>query len=75
MTETADFFRARLDELVDHSYPLVVLTKRLPWGAIEQALTPHFAREASPGLLTATQDLLRKYWSGLNTVRFRHFHG
>ena len=51
MTETADFFRARLDEMVDHSHPLVWLSKRLPWGAIEQALAPHFARKARPGLL------------------------
>ncbi len=61
MIEAADFFRARLEEIVDHSHPLVVLSKRLPWGAIEQALTPHFARKARPSLLTATQDLLGEH--------------
>lgn len=30
MIEAADFFRARLEEMVDHSHPLVVLSKRLP---------------------------------------------
>ena len=49
MTDTADFFRARLDEMVDYKHPLVVLGKRLPWGAIEQALAPHFARKPRPG--------------------------
>ena len=49
MADTADFFRARLDGMVDHKHPLVVLSKRLPWAAIEQALAPHFARQASSG--------------------------
>ena len=49
MTATADFFRARLDEMVDLKHPLVMLSKRLPWGAIEQALAPRFARKPRPG--------------------------
>jgi transposase, IS5 family len=61
MSDTADFFRARLDEMVDIKHPLVVLSKRLPWGAIEQALAPHFARKARPGLKIATQDLLGEH--------------
>ena len=61
MTDTADFFRARLDEMIDIKHPLVVLSKRLAWGAIEQALAPHFARKARPGLKTATQDLLGEH--------------
>jgi transposase, IS5 family len=61
MTETADFFRARLDEMVDHSHPLVVLSKRLPWRAIEHALAPHFARKPRPGLRIAAQDLLGEH--------------
>ena len=28
---TPDFFRARLDGMVDSRHPLVVLTGRLPW--------------------------------------------
>jgi hypothetical protein len=31
LTDTADFFRSRLDGMVDHKHPLVVLSKRLPW--------------------------------------------
>jgi transposase, IS5 family len=58
MTETPDFFRARLDGMVDPKHPLVVLSKRLPWDAIEAALAPHFARKARPGLKTTALDLL-----------------
>jgi transposase, IS5 family len=61
MSDTADFFRARLDEMVDIKHPLVVLSKRLPWGAIEQALAPHFARKARPGLKIAAPDLLGEH--------------
>ena len=58
MLETPDFFRARLDAMVDPKHPLVVLSKRLPWGAIEQTLAPHFARKDRPGSKITTQDLL-----------------
>jgi len=61
MADTADFFRARLDGMVDHKHPLVVLSKRLPWAAIEQALAPHFARQARPGSKRVTQDLLGEH--------------
>jgi Transposase domain (DUF772) len=59
MAATADFFRARLDGMVDHRHPLVVLSKRLPWAALEQALAPHFARQPRPRLAKqVTVDLL-----------------
>ena len=37
---TQDFFRARLEGMVDPRHPLVVLTARLPWRQIELVLTP-----------------------------------
>ena len=61
MTDTADFFRARLDGMVDDKHPLVVLSKRLPWATIEQVLAPHFARKARPGSKVAAQDLLGEH--------------
>jgi Transposase domain (DUF772) len=62
MADNADFFRARLDGMVDHRHPLVVLSKRLPWSAIEQALAPHFARQARPRRpKRVTQDLLGEH--------------
>ena len=32
---TDDFFRARLDAMIDLKHPLAVLSTRLPWAAIE----------------------------------------
>lgn len=61
MADTTDFFRARLDGMVEHKHPLVVLSKRLPWAAIEQALAPHFARQARPGSKRVTQDFLGEH--------------
>ncbi len=61
MADTADFFRARLDGMVDPRHPLVVLSKRLPWATIEQALAPHFARKARPGQKLPTRDLLGEH--------------
>jgi len=61
MSDTADFFRARLDEMIDINHPLVVLSKRLPWGAIEQALAPHFARKPRPGEKISVPDLLGEH--------------
>ena len=58
---TPDFFRARLDGMVDPRHPLVVLTGRLPWAQIEQVLAPHFARKAVPASTTLTQDMLGEY--------------
>ena len=58
---TPDFFRARLDGMVDPRHPLVVLTGRLPWAQIEQVLAPHFERKArTPGTVTA-HDMLGEH--------------
>ena len=45
---TDDFFRARLDSMIDLRHPLVVLAGKLPWPAIEAALAVKFAHEARP---------------------------
>jgi IS5 family transposase len=58
---TPDFFRARLDGMVDPRHPLVVLTGRLPWTQVEQVLAPHFERKArTPGTAVA-QDMLGEH--------------
>ena len=46
---TSDFFRARLDQMIDLRHPLVVLSRRMPWPQIETALAPAFARRARDG--------------------------
>ena len=45
---TPDFFRARLDAMIDLRHPLAVLATRMPWAEIESALAPCFARKDPP---------------------------
>ena len=45
---TDDFFRSRLDAMIDLNHPLAVLAARLPWQMMEQAIGPRFARSARP---------------------------
>jgi IS5 family transposase len=54
---TDDFFRARLDQMIDLRPPLVVLGSRLPWGQIEAALSPVFARKPREGQAITCSDL------------------
>ena len=46
---TDDFFRARLDQMIDLRHPLAVLARRMPWSQIETALAPVFVRKVSSG--------------------------
>ena len=55
---TNDFFRARLDAMVDLKHPLAVLSTRLPWAAIEAAVAPKLARQALPAKRLCGKDLL-----------------
>ena len=43
-----DFFRSRLDEIIDLRHPLAVLSTRLPWASIEAAVAPKLAHPAKP---------------------------
>ena len=54
---TDDFFRARLDQMIDLRHPLAVLASRLPWAQIESALAPAFARKDRLGKVIAGHDL------------------
>jgi IS5 family transposase len=54
---TDDFFRARLDQMIDLRHPLVVLAGRIPWGQIETALAPAFARKSRTGQAMPGSDL------------------
>ena len=51
---TDDFFRARLEQMIDLRHPLAVLSQRLPWSQIEAALAPAFARGERAGQLRRT---------------------
>lgn len=51
---TDDFFRARLDGMVNPRHSLAVLARRMPWVQIESTLAPLFARKTRTGKLMAT---------------------
>jgi len=54
---TDDFFRARLDQMIDLRHPLAALAQRMPWAQIEAALAPTFERSARTGKATDKVDL------------------
>lgn len=54
---TDDFFRARLDQMIDLGHPLAVLAARMPWSQIEATLAPVFARRDRHGKQVAGNDL------------------
>ena len=49
MPITEDFFRSRLDQMIDLRRPLAVLASRMPWQEIEASLAHRFAREVKAG--------------------------
>ncbi len=56
--ETSDFFRSRIDTMIDLRSPLAVLATRMPWAQIEAALAPKFEHEDRAGVRVEGQDLL-----------------
>ncbi len=54
---TDDFFRSRLDQMIDLRHPLAVLASRMPWAAIEAALAPALAHRNRAGRSVETEDL------------------
>ena len=54
---TDDFFRARLDQMIDQRHPLAILAGRMPWSQIEAALAPSFARRNRQGQVIERNDL------------------
>jgi IS5 family transposase len=58
---TSDFFRSRLDAMIDMRHPLVVLTAQLPWSRIEAALAPNFTHQDRTPKEERTADLLGEH--------------
>lgn len=54
---TDDFFRARLDSMIDMRHPLAVLATRRPWAQIEASLAPLLAHKDRSGRLVEDADL------------------
>jgi transposase, IS5 family len=55
--QTADFFRARIDAMINLSDPLAVLATRLPWAQIEAALAAKFERQVHAGQVLEGGDM------------------
>ena len=54
---TPDMYRPRLDAMIDLQHPLAVLSRRLPWNQIEEALSPAFERRNRAGRVIQGDDL------------------
>ncbi len=58
---TPEFFRARLDGMVDPRHLVLVLAGRQPWSQIEQDLAVHFESKARPAGAEIAQDMLGEH--------------
>lgn len=54
---TEDFFRNRLDQMIDLRHPLAVLANRMPWQEIEASLAQRWARQVKAGKRIEDLDL------------------
>ena len=48
-SQTEDFFRGRLDQMIDLRHPLAVLSTHMPWQEIEASLAGVIARKVKAG--------------------------
>ena len=54
---TDDFFRARIDQMIDLRHPLAVLASRMPWQELEARVAHLFVRKAHAGVAMPDLDL------------------
>jgi IS5 family transposase len=54
---TPDFFRSRLDAMIDLRHPLAVLATKMSWASIETTLAPLFERRTRDGRVSEAVDL------------------
>ena len=45
---TDDFFRSRIEQMIDHRHPLVVLASCLPWEKMQAGVAPQFVHKEQP---------------------------
>lgn len=57
MSDAADFFRSRLDQMIDLRHPLAVLASRMPWQEIEASIAHAFAKKVRAGKKIEDEDL------------------
>ena len=68
MVQTLDFFRARLDAMIDLNHPLAALATRLPWGQLEAELAPIWQRPSREGIAEDGGELLTESGGKLQAV-------
>jgi len=54
---TEDFFRSRIDHMIDLRHPLAVLASRMPWQQIEARVAQVFSRKGRAGVAMPDLDL------------------
>jgi transposase, IS5 family len=54
---TDDFFRSRIDHMIDLRHPLAVLSSRMPWQEIEARVAQVFSRKGRTGMAMPDLDL------------------
>ncbi|WJJ94250.1 transposase [Neopusillimonas aromaticivorans] len=54
---TDDFFRSRIDQMIDLRHPLAVLSSRMPWQELEARVAHLFVRKAHTGVAMPDLDL------------------
>lgn len=57
MTQIDDFFRSRLDQMIDLRKPLAVLATHIPWQELEASVAHRFARQVRTGKKVSDMDL------------------
>ncbi|CAM5785179.1 IS5 family transposase ISVei5 [Castellaniella caeni] len=57
MSQIDDFFRSRLDQMIDLRKPLAVLATHIPWQELEASVAHRFARQVRSGKQVADVDL------------------
>ncbi len=55
--QPVDFFRSRIDTMINLSDPLAVLSTRLPWNQIEAAIVAKFEHQNRSGQILKSEDM------------------
>ena len=55
--QAIDFFRSRIDAMINLNDPLAVLATRLPWNQIEAAVAQKFEHQNRSGQILKDQDM------------------
>ena len=55
--QAIDFFRSRIDAMINLNDPLAVLATRLPWKQIEEAVATKFEHQNRTGEILKAQDM------------------